>query len=69
MLTAPAGFIPEMILKIDDTEEIHSLTSDDAFVKSIQHFQQCINDETTRQNNYKTINKQAELVNQFIEKV
>jgi hypothetical protein len=68
VLTAPAGFIPEMILEVGGTEEIYSLSSDDAFVKSIQYFQQCIEDEATRQDNYKTVNKQAELVNQFIEK-
>jgi len=69
VLTAPSGFVPELIIKIGNETEIRELPADDAFKKSILNFKQCIEDDFTRINNYKTILKQAQLVNQFIEKV
>jgi predicted dehydrogenase len=69
VLTAPAGFMPELIVNIGNKTETRELPADDAFKKSILHFKQCIEDDTARMNNYKTILKQAQLVNQFTEKV
>jgi dTDP-3,4-didehydro-2,6-dideoxy-alpha-D-glucose 3-reductase len=68
VLTAPAGFIPEMTLNFGNKSETIQLPADDAFKKSILHFGQCIIDETVRTNNYSAIIKQAQLVNDFIEK-
>ena len=69
VLTAPAGFAPELLIKIDNKTVTRKLSADDAFKKSIRYFKQCIDDELTRINNYNTILKQARLVNQFTEKV
>ena len=68
VFTAPAGFIPEVILKIGNEFEIIKLSADDAFMKSIQKFQECIENTTARNNRFKEILKQAELVAEFIEK-
>lgn len=68
VLTAPAGFIPEVSIKIGNETEIRKLPADDAFKKSITHFQKCIEDETVRKNNYEEITRQAQLVNTFLEK-
>lgn len=68
VLTAPPEFVPELIVKIGNETKTHKLPADDAFKKSILHFKQCIEDEATRINNYKTIIKQAQLVNQFTKK-
>jgi hypothetical protein len=69
VLTAPTGFVPELIIMTGNETKTHKLPADDAFKKSILHFKQCIEDDTARMNNYKTILKQAQLVNQFTEKV
>jgi len=68
VLTAPAGFIPEVSIKIGNETEIRKLPANDAFKKSIIHFQKCIEDETVRKNNYNEIIRQARLVNKFLEK-
>ena len=68
VLTAPAGFVPEVKLEIGNEKEARKLSACDAFVKSIQRFQECIKDESVRKSNYGVISKQAELVDEFIEK-
>lgn len=68
VLTAPAGLIPEVSIIIGNETEIIKLPCDDAFKKSIQHFRECIEDDTTRKENYKEIICQAQLVNTFIDK-
>lgn len=68
VLTAPAGFVPEMVLKTGDTEEIHLLSSDDAFKKSIRYFYNCIKDTQVRTDNIKSILLQSKLVDDFIKK-
>jgi len=68
VLTAPAGFIPNVSIKINNVTEIRKLPSDDAFKKSITHFHKCIEDEITRKDSYNEIVKQAALVNTFNKK-
>ena len=68
VLTAPAGFVPEVTLTIANETETRELPVDDAFEKSILHFKQCIANESIRTANYKTITKQAKLINDFSEK-
>ncbi len=65
VLTAPAGFVPTVIIRKGNEDEVRNLPSDDAFKKSIEHFVKCVNDEKTRKENYKTILKQAKLIEQF----
>jgi len=68
ILTAPDGFIPEFSLKKGNNIEVRKLPADDAFMKSIQKFEECIQDNSVRNNNYKMIKKQAGLVADFIKK-
>lgn len=65
ILTAPAGFVPEVIIRKGNDEEKRSLPADDAFKKSIQHFCRCIEDPAAREDNYQALLRQAKLVEQF----
>lgn len=65
ILTAPAGFIPEVIIRKGNEEEKRNLPADDAFKKSILHFCKCIEDAETRKANHETLLRQARLVEQF----
>lgn len=65
VLTAPAGYIPTVKIQKGNEEEVRDLPSDDAFCKSIRHFIRCCNNDTIREENYKVIVKQAELIDQF----
>lgn len=65
ILTAPAGLIPKaMIYKNGKVGEI-KLPADDAFRKSIIYFYKCIEDSKTREENYKVLIRQADLVEDF----
>lgn len=65
ILTAPAGFVPEVIIRKGNEEEKRNLPADDAFKKSILHFSKCIEEEKVRKANYETLLRQARLVEQF----
>lgn len=65
ILTAPAGLIPEVIIRKGNDEEKRPLPADDAFKKSILHFCQCIEDPVVREENYQTLLRQAGLVEDF----
>lgn len=65
VLTAPAGFIPTVVIRKGNEEETRSLPADDAFKKSIQHFLKCVQDEEYREDNYRKIVSQARLVDEF----
>lgn len=65
VLTAPAGLTPTATIRKGNDERVIELPSDDAFLKSINHFIDCINDEGIRTERYRIIMKQAELVDQF----
>lgn len=67
VFTAPEGFIPSYTLKKNQEYETQNLSSDNAFKKSINHFYQCIINESLRENNYRNILRQAELVSMFKE--
>lgn len=64
ILTAPDGFVPTVEITVGSDTETLKLSADDTFGKSIEHFCKCVNDEKTREKNYKTILKQAELVDE-----
>ncbi len=66
ILTAPAGFVPEIEIKTAEGTRKQNLPSDDAFLKSIQHFKKCIQTNHVRTNNYQNILKQAGLVESFL---
>lgn len=65
ILTAPVGYQPSYSIKVNQDTDICYLSTDDAFLKSIQYFDKCINDENTRQNNYLLLRKQEQLVEEF----
>lgn len=65
ILTAPAGFVPEVVIRKGNEEEKRNLPADDAFKKSILHFCECIKDADVRKANYETLLRQARLVEQF----
>lgn len=65
ILTAPEGFVPSYTIKKNQEFETRKLPSDDAFLKSILHFEQCINDDITRLENYNLIENQQALVEKF----
>lgn len=67
ILTAPAGFIPKVTIRSGNDEEIRDLPSDDTFKKSIEHFINCINNVSIREETFNSIIKQAELVDNFKE--
>lgn len=67
ILTAPAGFTPEVVIRKGNEEKKRNLPADDAFKKSILHFSKCIDDTEAREANYRIILRQASLVEQFKE--
>lgn len=65
VLTAPEGFVPTAVIqKGKDTSEIE-LPADNSFLKSIEHFIECIIDVDIRNARFDKIVKQAELVENF----
>ena len=65
ILTAPAGFTPTYTIKKNQDYLTRELPSDDAFLKSIQHFVACVKDERIRKENYILLKKQESLIEQF----
>ncbi len=65
ILTAPDGFAPTATIRNGNEDRIIELSADDAFQKSIRHFLGCINDIRMRNENYTTMVRQAELVDEF----
>lgn len=67
ILTAPDGFEPDVIIRKGNDDQIYKLPSDEAFVKSIQVFVDCINCADVREDNYKIIECQANFIEEFLE--
>ena len=67
ILTAPAGFVPNMTIKTAEGEVVKELPADDTFLKSIECFEACVKDADKRMENYKVIERQAELLEEFLE--
>lgn len=65
ILTAPAGFVSEMIIRKGNEEERRLLPADDAFKKSILRFRACIEEKGLRNENYSVLSRQANLVEEF----
>ena len=64
ILTAPDGFEPTAEITAGNETETVKLSADDTFGKSIEHFCRCVSDAKTREDNYKSILKQAKLVDE-----
>lgn len=65
ILTAPVGYIPTYNIKKNQDVENKNLPADDAFLKSIQYFVECINDRFARDSSYAAICRQEYLVEEF----
>lgn len=65
ILTAPAGFKPTYTIKKNQDVETRELPVDDAFLKSIQRFEACVNYEETRKEEYAILHDQEVLVEQY----
>lgn len=65
VLTAPVGFIPTATIKKGNSEIQLELSEDDAFEKSIRYFLECVKDRNLREESYRSILRQAELVDDF----
>lgn len=66
VLTAPDGFEPDVIIRKGNDDEVRKLPSDEAFVKSIIRFGECIENSEMREDNYKIIERQAQFIENFI---
>ena len=67
ILTAPEGFVPTYTIKKNQDYETRDLPADDAFLKSIQRFVSCVNDNYARKENFQILHRQESLVEQFKE--
>lgn len=65
ILTAPAGFVPEYVIKKNQDYETCTLPADDTFRKSINRFYDCINDTVNREDEYKLVQIESDLLTQF----
>lgn len=65
ILTAPAGFVPTYTIKKNQDFETRELSADDAFLKSIIKFKECVYDEVVRKNEYQLLHVQENLVEEF----
>lgn len=68
ILTAPPGFVPQVTIFTEKETKVVALPADDAFKKSILHFQKCILNQNIRQETFLEMIGQAKLVEQFTEK-
>lgn len=65
VLTAPDGFVPTYTIKKNQDIEHGTLPADDAFLKSIQHFGQCVTDVSAREKNYHSLLFQEQLIEEY----
>lgn len=65
IFTAPACFSPVVKIGINGTWKEVVLPADDTFYKSICWFYSCIEDEAVRKEQYRRIEKQAEMMEEF----
>ena len=66
ILTAPVGFEPTFTIKKNQEYETRTLPKDDTFLKSIRRFENCVNDDFIRKQNYSILHKQEFLLDQFM---
>ena len=65
ILTAPAGFVPSYTIKKNQDIVTCALPADDAFLKSILRFVDCIESSQVREEEYGILHHQESLVDQF----
>lgn len=67
ILTAPVGCVPDYTVKQNQDYKKYTFSEDDAFLKSILRFGECVYNNDARVNNYTVLLRQIELVQQFRE--
>ena len=67
ILTAPTGFKPSYTIKKNQDISTFNFSEDDAFLKSILKFGDCISEKNVRNENYSVLLQQERLVEQFKE--
>ena len=67
ILTAPSGFVPSYTIKKNQKIETRNFPTDDAFLKSILRFVDCIESEVSCKEEYEILHTQEALVEQFKE--
>lgn len=65
ILTAPAGFVPNYTIKKNQDYETRDLPADDAFLKSIERFVECVENSEIRKEEYEILHCQEEFVEQY----
>lgn len=65
ILTAPSGFVPTYTIKKNQDVETRPLPADDAFLKSIERFVECIENDGARKEEYFLLHTQEDFVDQF----
>ena len=65
IFTAGAGVKPTLILRSSSEERVLELEEDDQFRKSIEAFGECISNPVLREESYRRIQKQADLIDQI----
>lgn len=65
ILTAPVGCVPDYTVKQNQDYKKYTFSEDDAFLKSILRFGECVYNNDARVNNYTVLLRQIELVQQF----
>lgn len=65
ILTSPAGFTPEYVIKKNQNYETCSLPADDAFLKSIDRFYCCIKNDIEREEEYNLVQTESDLLTQY----
>lgn len=65
ILTAPDGLEPDMVIKHNQELVTKKLPADNAFDKSIRRFLDCLNNDSTREENYRIIERQSSFVEQY----
>ena len=65
ILTAPSGFVPSYTIKKNQDFINGELPADDAFLKSIQRFGQCVKYSNIRTENYHILLLQETLIEEF----
>lgn len=65
ILTAPKGYVPNVVIRKENEETKRELSEDDTFKNSINRFAESIRNKEIRDENYKQIIAQATILDEF----
>ena len=67
ILTAPVGYTPTYTVKQNQEYSTYEFSEDDAFLKSLLRFTECVDNPKIREENYAILRRQSEFVQDFID--